>query len=157
MKRQPKSVATAAGNDQSQPVQTGSDTPTVTDSAAASGTDTAADQTDTAADQTDTADGQGDSLPSSGDSAETPAPAPGAETPAEASSEPTSASEPAPAPAAEVASAPVEDSIEVRVLVAYDDYLPNDVIVMDRAEAATRLEQVDADPVAVAYAKGLLA
>jgi len=148
MKRQPKSVATAAGNDQSQPVQTGSDTPTVTDSAAASGTDTAADQTDTA-------DGQGDSLPSSGDSAETPAPAPGAETPAEASSEPTSASEPA--PAAEVASAPVEDNIEVRVLVAYDDYLPNDVIVMDRAEAATRLEQVDADPVAVAYAKGLLA
>jgi len=55
------------------------------------------------------------------------------------------------------ASAPVEENIEVRVLVAYDDYLPNDVILMDRAEAAIRLEQVDADPVAVAYAKGLLA
>ena len=148
MKRQPKSVATAAGNDQSQPVQTGSDTSTATDSAAASGTDTAADQTDTA-------DAQGDSLPSSGDSAETPTPAPGAETMTEASGEPTSA--PEPAPVADAASAPIAERIEVRVLVAYDDYLPNDVIVMDRAEAEIRLEQVDADPVAVAYAKGLLA
>ena len=148
MKRQPKSVATAPGNDQSQPVQTGSDVSTTTDSAAASGTDTTVDQTDTGA-------GQGDSPPSSGDSVETPAPATTAETPAATSSDPTLPLEPA--PVADTASAPTAERIEVRVLVTYDNYLPNDVIVMDRAEAEIRFDQVDADPIAVAYAKSLIA
>ena len=152
MARTPRRVASATGDDQSQPVQTGPATSTPSDSAAASG-DEASDG------EGDSSEAQSDSSPPAADSAETsaPAPAPVDETPADTSDESISSPEPENGTAADAASAPVEDNIEVRVLVAYDDYLPNDVIVMDRVEAAIRLEQVDADPVAVAYAKGLLA
>ncbi len=152
MARTPKRVASATGTDQSQAEQTGSDTVIITlpvkDPA-----DTSTDQT--VADQTGTGEEQGGSQPPASDAAETPAPAPTAETPAGTTNEPTSA--PEPVSETESASAPVNDRIEVRVLVAYDDYLPNDVIMLDHAEAVIRVDQVDADPIAVAYAKGLAA
>lgn len=154
MARTPKRVASATGNDQSQPASTGPAASTPSDSATASGGETSDGEGDTS-------DTQGDSSPPAGDSAETSAPAPVVETPADTSSEPSSSPEPSPepaaAPAADAAAAPIDETIEVRVLVAYDDHLPNDVIVMDRAEAEIRVDQVDADPVAVAYAKSLVA
>jgi len=154
MARTPKRVASATGNDQSQAAPTGPAALTPSDSAAAS-------NGETSDSEGDTSDAQGDSSPPADDSAETTAPAPVAETPADASSEPTSPAEPSPepeaAPAADTATALVDETIEVRVLVAYDDHLPNDVIVMDRTEAEIRLDQVDADPIAVAYAKSLVA
>ncbi len=154
MARTPKRVASATGNDQSQAASTGPAASTPSDSAAAS-------SGETSDSEGDTSDVKGDSSPPADNSAETTAPAPVAETPADASSEPTlpaeSSPEPEAAPAADTATALVDETIEVRVLVAYDDHLPNDVIVMDRTEAEIRLDQVDADPIAVAYAKSLVA
>lgn len=153
MARTPKRVASATGNDQSQAVQTGSAASTPSDTATGS-------SGETSDSEGDTSEAQGNSSPPADDSAETSVPAPVAETPVDTSSEPTTSPEPEPAPDVATvsdASAPVDEIIEVRVLVAYDDHLPNDVIVMDRAEAETRLEQVDADPIAVAYAKSLVA
>lgn len=158
MARTPKRVASATGNDQSQADQTGSDTVIIT-LPVKDPTDTSI--SDLAANKTGTGEGQGDSQPGASDATDTPAPAPIAETPADTSNEPTPAPAPAPAPAPvlldEEEAAPIDNRIEVRVLVAYDGHLPNDVIAMDRAEAELRLEQVDADPVAVAYAKSLVA
>lgn len=154
MARTPKRVASATGNDQSQPASTGPAASTPSDSATASGGETLDGEGDTS-------DTQGDSSPPAGDSAETSPPAPVVETPADISTEPSAPAEPSPepaaAPAAVAVTAPVDETIEVRVLVAYDDHLPNDVIVMDRTEAEIRLDQVDADPIAVAYAKSLVA
>ena len=154
MARTPKRVTSATGNDQPQAASTGPAASTRSDSvAAASG--------ETSDGEGDTSDAQGDSSPPADDSTETTAPAPVAETPADASNEPSAPAEPSPepaaAPAAVAVTAPVDETIEVRVLVAYDDHLPNDVIVMDRAEAEIRVDQVDADPIAVAYAKSLVA
>jgi len=153
MARTPKRVASATGNDQSQAASTGPAASTPSDSAAASD--------ETSDGEGDTSDAQSDSSSPAGDTAETSVPAPVAETPADTSSEPSAPPEPSPEPAAapaeDAATALVDETIEVRVLVAYDDHLPNDVIVMDRAEAEIRLDQVDADPIAVSYAKSLIA
>ena len=154
MARTPKRVASATGTDQSQAAPTGPAASTPSDSAVASGGETSDGEGDTS-------DAQSGSSSPAGDSAETSVAAPVTETPADTSSEPSAPPEPSPepeaAPAADPATALVDETIEVRVLVAYDDHLPNDVIVMDRAEAEIRLDQVDADPVAVAYAKSLVA
>jgi len=169
MARTPKRVASATGTDQSQAAPTGPAASTPSDSAAASGGETSDGEGDTS-------DTQGDSSPPAGDSAETSAPAPVAETPADASQSDEQGSLSIRLDngdgsidlvgdgkieddliVSDSAHAHVDETVEVRVLVAYDDHLPNDVIVMDRAEAEIRLDQVDADPVAVAYAKSLVA
>jgi len=48
---------------------------------------------------------------------------------------------------------------EARVLLAFENHQPNDVVMLtaDELRAAVDAGYVDADPAAVAYAKGLLA
>lgn len=51
----------------------------------------------------------------------------------------------------------IEDLVEGRVIVAFDDYQPNDVFVgsADDARALETEMRIDCDPKAVAYAKSL--
>jgi len=62
------------------------------------------------------------------------------------------------APAAEGTILPAGDA-EARVLLAFENHQPNDVVMLtaDELRAAVDAGYVDADPAAVAYAKGLLA
>ncbi|MEZ0495406.1 hypothetical protein [Sphingomonas sp. IW22] len=49
------------------------------------------------------------------------------------------------------------DRIEVRVLSAFDEHVPNDVIAIDTTDLSALTDMVDADPAAVEYAKSLKA
>ena len=69
---------------------------------------------------------------------------------------PDDATDPAPADAAIVGDA---DLTEVRVLLAYDHHLPNDLATVpaDTLRGAIAAGYVDPDPAAIAYAKSLTA
>lgn len=52
-------------------------------------------------------------------------------------------------------SAEADDRIEVRVLSAFDDFEPNDVVLLTKPEIRAMGSAVDTDPAAVAFAKSL--
>lgn len=91
--------------------------------------------------------------------ARTPTPAASPATETQAPTAPAAA-QPAPVDTAPPTTEdPPIDGVEVRVLVAFDDAEPNDVLLLAPAELRARLAagQVDDDEEAVAYAKSLLA
>lgn len=51
-----------------------------------------------------------------------------------------------------------DEPVEGRVLIAFDDYAPNDIFVgpRDETDELERAQKIDCDPKAVAYAKSLI-